>query len=82
MRRVMLSLLGLWLASTGAHAAETLKSDLKDGNSSLGQLIADGYEIKAAVQNGNKFVVLLQKDSTAYACEMASLSQSQCGKIN
>jgi hypothetical protein len=48
----------------------------------MGQLIADGYEIKAAVPNGKRFVVFLQKDSTGYACEMTSLSASQCGKIN
>ena len=48
----------------------------------MGQLIADGYEIKAAVPNGKRFVVFLQKDSTGYACEMTGLSTSQCGKIN
>ena len=52
------------------------------GGATMGQLIADGYEIKAAVPNGKRFVVFLQKDSTGYACEMTSLSASQCGKIN
>jgi hypothetical protein len=49
---------------------------------SMGQLLSDGYEIKAAVPNGKSFVVFLQKDSTGYACEMANLSRSVCGKIN
>jgi hypothetical protein len=49
---------------------------------SMGQLISEGYEIKAAVPNGKSFVVFLQKDSTGYACQMATLSRSQCGKID
>jgi hypothetical protein len=49
---------------------------------SMGQLISEGYEIKAAVPNGKRFVVFLQKDSTGYACEMMTLSRSVCGKID
>ena len=49
---------------------------------SMGQLLSEGYEIKAAVPNGKRFVVFLQKDSTGYACEMATLSRSVCGKID
>jgi hypothetical protein len=49
---------------------------------SMGQLISQGYEIKAAVPNGKSFVVFLQKDSTSYACQMTTLSRSACGKID
>jgi hypothetical protein len=49
---------------------------------SLGELLSKGYEIKAAVPNGGKFVVFLQKNQSAYACEMKSLTASQCGTIN
>ncbi|RDJ13843.1 hypothetical protein [Rhizobium grahamii] len=49
---------------------------------SMGELLSKGYEIKAAVPNGGKFVVFLQKDQSAYACEMKSLTASQCGAIN
>ena len=49
---------------------------------SMGQLISEGYEIKAAVPNGKSFVVFLQKDSTGYACQMSTLSRSVCGKID
>ncbi|MDP9811787.1 hypothetical protein J2W42_004652 [Rhizobium tibeticum] len=49
---------------------------------SMGDLLSKGYEIKAAVPNGGKFVVFLQKDQSAYACEMKSLTASQCGTIN
>lgn len=49
---------------------------------SMGELLSKGYEIKAAVPNGGKFVVFLQKDQSAYACEMKSLTASQCGTLN
>ncbi len=49
---------------------------------SMGELLSKGYEIKAAVPNGGMFVVFLQKDQSAYACEMKSLTTSQCGALN
>ncbi len=49
---------------------------------SMGDLLSKGYEIKAAVPNGGKFVVFLQKDQSAYACEVKSLTASQCGALN
>ncbi|MDQ0561641.1 hypothetical protein QO004_003435 [Rhizobium mesoamericanum] len=49
---------------------------------SVHELLSKGYEIKAAVPNGGKFVVFLQKDQSAYACEIKSLTASQCGTIN
>jgi hypothetical protein len=53
------------------------------GNASMGELLSKGYQIKAAVPNGSKFfVVFLQKDQSAYACEMKSLTASQCGALN
>jgi hypothetical protein len=67
--------------ATVAFAQEDEQKPAADG-ATMGQLIADGYEIKAAVPNGKRFVVFLQKDSTGYACEMTGLSKSQCGKIN
>jgi hypothetical protein len=49
----------------------------------MGELLSKGYQIKAAVPNGGKFfVVFLQKDQSAYACEMKSLTSSQCGALN
>lgn len=64
-----------------AFAQEDQPSMTTSGGS-MGQLLAEGYEIKAAVPNGKRFVVFLQKDSTGYACEVANLSRSVCGKIN
>ena len=65
-----------------ALAAQEDTPNLTTSGNSMGRLIADGYEIKAAVPNGKSFVVFLQKDTTGYACEVVNLSRSVCGKIN
>ena len=45
-------------------------------------LLAQGYEIKTAVPNGTSFVVFMQKEQSAFACEFVSLTDTQCGAIN
>ncbi|MBB3609092.1 MAG: hypothetical protein QM636_23295 [Rhizobium sp.] len=50
--------------------------------STMADLVSRGYEIKAAVPNGGKFVVFMQKDQSAYACEFSSLTDTRCGSIN
>jgi hypothetical protein len=67
--------------SGAAFAQDTTDQTVSVEGSSMGTLISEGFEIKAAVQNGKRFVVFLQKDNEGYACEMAGLSTSQCGKI-
>jgi hypothetical protein len=81
MIKVALAASAICLATVAFAQEDEQKPVAKDG-STIGQLIADGYEIKAAVPNGKRFVVFLQKDSTGYACEMTGLSTSRCGKIN
>ena len=49
---------------------------------SMAELVQRGYEIKAAVPNGGKFIVFMQKDQSAYACEFSSLTNTRCGSIN
>ncbi|MOA43884.1 hypothetical protein D3C78_1660860 [compost metagenome] len=49
---------------------------------SMADLVAKGYEIKAAVANGTRYIVFLQKDQSAYACEFVSVTKSRCGSIN
>ena len=46
------------------------------------ELLAQGYEIKSAIPNGDKFVVFMQKDQSAYACEFVSVTNTKCGAIN
>jgi len=90
MKLLPLATIALFTAS-GAFAQEVGGMGPKLGQSevqppaakaSMGELLSKGYEIKAAVPNGGKFVVFLQKDQSAYACEMKSLTASQCGTIN
>ena len=54
-----------------------------DAQSTMADLVSRGYEIKAAVPNGSgKFIVFMQKDKSAYACEFSSLTGARCGSIN
>jgi hypothetical protein len=69
------------LISSSAFAQEDQPSMSTSGGS-MGQLVSEGFEIKAAVPNGKSFVVFLQKDSTAYACQVANVSRSACQKID
>ena len=80
MRIAAVALISTGLLPAAAIAQEDAPS--MSSGSSMGQLIAEGYEIKAAVPNGKSFVVFLQKDSTGYACQMTTLSRAVCGKIN
>jgi hypothetical protein len=48
----------------------------------MGTLLAQGYEIKAAVPNGDKFVIFMQKEQSAFACEFVSVTNTKCGAIN
>jgi hypothetical protein len=62
---------------TGAAAGSA------NAQSTMADLVSRGYEIKAAVPNGGgKFIVFMQKDKSAYACEFSSLSGARCGSIN
>lgn len=81
MRRALLALaVSLIVAPCAVAQEQGLGSS--GSSASMGELIRQGYEIKAAVPNGSKFIVFLQKDSSAYACEFASLASSRCGTIN
>lgn len=84
MRFAALSLLGLLMAgSTFAQdTGETSEALSTASGSGMGSLLAKGYEIKAAVQNGQRYIVFLQKEKSAYACEFVSLTKSRCGSIN
>jgi len=69
--------------STGAANAQSSapSSGGAGSGATIGALVADGYEIRAAVPNGAKYVVFLQKEKKAYACEFVTLSSSRCGEI-
>ncbi|MFK0163941.1 hypothetical protein [Rhizobium sp. NPDC090279] len=52
------------------------------GDATVADLLSRGYQIKAAVPNGGKFVLFMQKDQSAYACEFSSLTNTRCGSLN
>ncbi|MBW3098869.1 hypothetical protein KY465_16430 [Pseudohoeflea sp. DP4N28-3] len=79
--RMILAAGALALAAAGAATAQTSAGSGQSNAGSVGDLVADGYEIRAAVPNGSKYVVFLQKEDKAYACEFITLSQSRCGEI-
>ena len=51
-------------------------------SSTIGELASQGFEIKAAAPNGSRYVVFMQNDKTAYACEFVNTTTTQCRQIN
>ncbi len=76
------------LTSASAALAQTAEAPVaggttsSGGTTSMGDLLSLGYEIKSSVANGTKFIVFMQKDKSAYACDFVSLTKSRCGAIN
>ncbi|MFC3071898.1 hypothetical protein [Shinella pollutisoli] len=48
----------------------------------MGELASQGFEIKAAAQNGSRYVVFMQNDKSAYACEFVNVTTTRCRQIN
>lgn len=81
MRRLVLVILALVVAPA-AFAQQEADSASKGGTSTMKDLLAKGFEIKAAAPNGAKYIVFLQKGTEAYACEFVTLTNSRCGSVN
>ncbi|MCO6186104.1 hypothetical protein [Rhizobium sp. L1K21] len=79
--RLVLAFASLLIAGSAAAQSVSGLSSTQE-NPTMKQLLDDGYEIKAAVPNGSKFVVFMQKDQSAFACEFVNLTQTRCGAIN
>ncbi|ASY62389.1 putative SIGNAL PEPTIDE protein [Sinorhizobium sojae CCBAU 05684] len=84
MRLALFAAVGCLALATTAFAQEEVGSTGGSGlrGGSMAALLEKGYEIKAAVANGTRYIVFLQKDQSAYACEFVSLTRSRCGSIN
>ncbi|HEV7321830.1 MAG TPA: hypothetical protein VGO04_24770 [Ensifer sp.] len=84
MRLAPLATLALLALASTASAQDAVDSGASSGlrGGSMADLVAKGYEIKAAVANGTRYIVFLQKDQSAYACEFVSVTKSRCGSIN
>lgn len=74
------------LKSRGPAIGDSTTSTAVQGapgkSATMAELLTSGYEIKASVPNGGKFIVFMQKAQSAYACEFASLSNTRCGALN
>lgn len=68
--------------ATSGNSAKGGNEANQTGDSTVADLLSRGYQIKAAVPNGGKFVVFMQKDQSAYACEFSSLTDTRCGSLN
>jgi hypothetical protein len=88
MIRAFTALAILAVAASAAFAQTTPDTSLQDGSTASGgsksmrSLLSEGYEIKASVPNGTKFIVFMQKEKSAYACDFVSVTNSRCGSIN
>ncbi len=80
MPNVALATLILLATAAAANAQEEVQ--VGASSASMGQLASQGYEIKAAAPNGSRYVVFMQKDTSAYACEFVNTTQTQCRQIN
>ncbi|WP_421590909.1 hypothetical protein [Shinella sp. M27] len=67
------------LAATAAHSQD---ADTGSASKTMGQLVSEGYEIKAAAPNGSRYVIFMQNDQSAYACEFVNTANTQCRPIN
>lgn len=65
-----------------AAAAQAQQADEPVASSTMGELVSQGYEIKAAAPNGSRFVIFMQNEKSAYACEFVNTTQTQCRQIN
>ena len=87
MRKLLLSVSFALLAAGAASAQDASTGEVSTGNAAggsatLSQLLSRGYEIKTAVPNGKQFILFLQKDQSAYACEFATVAKTRCGSLN
>jgi len=75
-----------FLAATAPLFAQTaqegVSSQASGGSSTVKQLLSQGYEIKSSLPNGGKFIVFMQKDKAAYACEFVTVTKSRCESLN
>ncbi len=78
LKSLMIIIAGTLIGATSAFAQSSSGGE----SVSMKSLLNRGFEIKAAAPNGSKYVVFLQKDKAAYACEFVTLKTSRCGAIN
>ena len=79
MPNVPLAIAAVLLTAAAASAQQEVQVAT---SATMGELASRGFEIKAAAPNGSRYVVFMQKDTSAYACEFVNTTQTQCRQIN
>jgi len=79
MPKLALAVAAVILAASAAHAQQ---GEEPVTSFTVGQLVSQGYQIKAAAPNGSRYVVFMQNDKSAYACEFVNTTNTQCRQIN
>jgi hypothetical protein len=79
MLRRVLAIAALTLSAASANAQE---GEQEAASATIGGLASQGYEIKAAAPNGSRYVVFMQNEKSAYACEFVNTTRTQCRQIN
>ena len=69
------------LATAAAANAQQAEGEAAQ-SFTMGELASQGFEIKAAAQNGSRYVVFMQNDKSAYACEFVNVTTTRCRQIN
>jgi hypothetical protein len=83
MTRTLITMVLAGSAVLGAVQLATAQTTSASGSSkTMKALLEEGFEIKAAAPNGSRYVVFMQKDKAAYACEFVTVTNSRCGAIN
>ena len=80
MPKLALAIAAVLFAAAAAHAQQAEEAPIV--SSTMGELASQGYQIKAAAPNGSRYVVFMQNDKTAYACEFVNTTTTQCRQIN
>jgi hypothetical protein len=84
--RLPLAYMAVLLFGASAACAQTASGNMSasssGGSSTIRGLLSAGYEIKSSVPNGKTFIVFLQKDKSAYACEFVTVTVSRCESLN
>ena len=70
------------IASAAAASAQEQPSGESAPSLSMGELASQGFEIKAAAPNGSRYVIFMQNDKSAYACEFVNVTATRCRQIN
>ncbi|MXN46808.1 hypothetical protein GR138_16555 [Shinella kummerowiae] len=80
MPKLALAIAAVLVTAAAAHAQQAEEPPIV--SSTMGELASQGYQIKAAAPNGSRYVIFMQNDKSAYACEFVNTTDTQCRLIN